>query len=207
MKHYVATLILLALIALGHLGALRAQSHAAVSGNVELKIPERIVDYARHGTQDVEVDDWTRTLLQTSAILIRNYRAPSGRPVQLTIVYAGSTRRSLHFPEVCLRGEGWEISEQRMMPVGLSFSAKRLLLVKGDRREAVLYWFKTGDSFTGSFFINTFHWAKNQVTFGSPTSAMVKLATPVMGNDVEGAFAQLQDFAAKLTPVLKENVP
>jgi EpsI family protein len=206
MKHYVATLVLLALVATAHFGLFQFRSHEPLPP-FEFKNMDRVVDYVRVGTQDVEIPDWTKEILQTSDILIRDYQAPTGRPMQLTIVYARSTRRSLHLPGGCLVGAGWELSEQKMMPVGMTFSAKGLLLLKGDYRQAVLYWFKTGDHFTGDFFVNTFHWAWSQVMSDSPTSAMIKLSTPVIGNDVEGAFAQMQDFAAKLTPVLIENVP
>jgi len=206
MRHYIVTLVLLALITVAHLGLLQMGGEDTIPDDFELdeKIPHRVVDYA--WTHDVPVGDWLIGYLGTKHILRSGYRASTGRPVMLTIVYS-SSRRSLHLPEGCIKGEGGEIVGQQMLPVGMSFSAKGLLLQDGDLRRTVLYWFKTGDDFTGSFFNNTFHWARNKIRRGPTTSAMIRLSTPVVGNDVEGAFAQMRDFAAKLTPVLKESLP
>lgn len=207
-RHYAITLLLLLITAIAHeslrLAQVRAAGIDAPVGEV-LDIPSRIGEYRSEG-EDFEVSEGVRELLQTSHILIRNYQSKGGPPIQLTIVYAGTTRRSLHFPEVCLVGQGWEIREQTSDRVGFSFWAKRLSLVKGTREEAVLYWFKTGDELTGNFFLNSWHWARNQMRFGSPTSAMIKLSTPIVGQSEEQAFGLLEDFALKFTPVLMSRV-
>ncbi len=170
-----------------------------------LDIPSRIAGYEQFGT-DAAIEKHVRDLLETSDILIRNYGSRMGM-VQLTIVYAGTTRRSLHFPEVCLVGAGWEIREQTSTDVGLMFTARRLVLVKGNHREAVLYWFKTGDTLTGNYFLNAWYWVKDQASFGSSTSAMIKVATPVGPAGEEAAFELLEDFSMKFAPILLERVP
>jgi len=204
---HVSTLGFLALVTAAHLGIVRAQ---AESGSVDgekpaFTIPDTIVDFRQEGA-DGAIDERTQAILESSTILIRTYRSPNGRPVQLSIVHAGKTRRSLHFPEVCLVGDGWEIMKQDDVPVGFLFSARRLVLMKGDRYEAVLYWFKTGDYVTGNFFMNALYWAKNQMTFGAPTSAMIKLSTPIVSDGEGAAFAALEDFATKFAPTMMNNI-
>jgi EpsI family protein len=194
----------------GHVGILDAQANAAkdIPTEAVLSIPDRIGTYRRVGS-DAEIDDHVKRALETSSILIRGYRSMQGWPVELTIVYAGKTRRSLHFPEICLTGGGWDIMKQESVPVGILFDAKRLVLVKGDRREAVLYWFKTGDELTGNYFVNAMYWAGNQLTFGSPTSAMIKLTSPIPAGPggEDAAFSELETFAMQFAPVLRERVP
>ncbi|HOS03438.1 MAG TPA: EpsI family protein, partial [Candidatus Hydrogenedentes bacterium] len=90
---------------------------------------------------------------------------------------------------------------------GLMFTARRLVLVKGNHREAVLYWFKTGDTLTGNYFLNAWYWVKDQASFGSSTSAMIKVATPVGPAGEEAAFELLEDFSMKFAPILLERVP
>ena len=170
-----------------------------------LDLPERIGPYEQIG-DDIEVAPRVREILQTSLILMRNYKTPQGWPIQLQIVYTGASRRSLHFPEYCLVGAGYEILEQYSAPVGFDFNAKRLVLGKGSEEQAVLYWFKTDENFTGNFFLNSWYWAKNQITFGAPTSSMIKLSTTMGGRDEEAIFAMLEDFALKLKPILLEKV-
>ncbi|MCC6796764.1 MAG: EpsI family protein [Candidatus Hydrogenedentes bacterium] len=202
-----AVLILaLALLAFSHVRIVNAQKSANMeaAAPVTLDIPREIADY--RARRDHEIDETTRAILEGSTIMIRDYAAPGGRYVQLSIVHAGSTRRSLHFPEVCLVGDGWEIVKQHQTPIGILFTAKELVLVKGERSEAVLYWFKTGEHVTGDFFRNAFEWAKNQITFGEPTSSMIKLTTPIGPGGERAAFDTLQDFATKFGPVMMEQI-
>ncbi len=208
MKHYAALVILLSLVAAAHLSILKAHANASAElPRIEhLDIPDRIGDYTQRGV-DAEIEDHVKQVLGTSMILIRDYTAPPQKHVQLTIVHSTS-RRSLHFPEVCLVGGGWEIQTQTTQPVGFFFDAKKLVLVNGDMRQLVLYWFKTGDELTGNFFVNAYHWAKAQLAFGSPTSTMVKAATVLRpGQSEERAFETLEDFAMKFTPILQERIP
>jgi EpsI family protein len=203
----IITAVTLACAAVLHGSILRAQATVSPSTeNTIAAIPERIADYRQQGP-DVEIDERTRQVLETSSILTRHYAAPSGRPVQLTMVRTGATRRSLHFPEVCLIGDGWEIHSESNQPLGLALTAKRLVLVRGNSTQAVLYWFKTGDRMTGNFFMNAWYWTQNQVRFQTPASTMVKLATPVTASGDEPAFAALEDFALKLMPALYEYAP
>lgn len=208
MKPFTAVLVILLVTAAGHLSILRAQDAAAGQRPPEatISIPPYIGHYRQVG-EDIDVGDEIRAFLQTSDILIRNYNGPTGWPVQLTLVHAGVTRRSLHFPEVCLVGQGWEVREQTTVPVGVLFDARKLVLVKGNAREAVLYWFKTGDQLTGNYFVNAWYWAYNQLTLGAPTSTMIKVSTPIGPAGEEAALALLQDFAIRLEPVLMERVP
>lgn len=204
---FAAALVIVAGVTACHVGLIRAQAaqERSAAGTVTFDIPERIADYTQVG-RNKDVDDRTKELLETSSILIRAYEAPSGRPVVLTIVHAGTTRRSLHFPEVCLVGAGWEVQRQESVRVGILFSARRLLLRHNEQQEAVLYWFKTGDELTGNYFLNAYHWAKNQLTFSTSTSSMIRLSTPVSGGGLDDAFMTLEDFAGKFMPILLERV-
>lgn len=205
MKHFVLTILLLLATAAVYAGIYKARDAASQAVLETLDIPTTIGPYAQLGA-DEEVTEHVKRVLQTSTILKRRYRTPSGRPVNLSIVYAGTTRGSLHFPEVCLVGQGWTIRDQDVMPVGFQFVATKLVIVSGGHTEAMLYWFKTGDNLTGNFFVNSWHWARNQLTFNQKASAMIKVSTPVVDNDTESAFMALEDFSAKLTPVLMDYV-
>jgi EpsI family protein len=199
--------VLLASLTGGRMAIARAQE-ASVEGirqQEALTFPDRIGGYTR--MSDVKISEDVKRALETSNILVRNYISPQGPVAQLTIVHAGTTRRSLHFPEVCLVGNGWEIREQEVVQVGFTFHARRLVLVKGDQREAVLYWFKTGDTLTGNYFLNAFYWARNQLTFGSPTSAMFKVSMRFARGGEEEAFQVLEDFAVKLREPILTHVP
>jgi len=207
MKHYILVVVALVLTAAGHLVILNAQDRAAqTKPSLEiLEIPEYIGNYRQLG-EDSHVSQHTLRVLQTSTILIRNYISPQGWPVQLTIVYAGATRRSLHFPEVCLVGAGWEVRKQESVPLSFLFNAKKLVLISGEKQEAVLYWFKTGDKLTGNYFLNALHWARNQLSLGTPSSSMIKLTAAIGPAGEDATFDILQDFAIKFVPILLDSV-
>jgi EpsI family protein len=210
MKHYIIGIVAMALTATLHLGITQAQDRAAAADPKypNLNLPARIGQYRQIG-EDIDPGDVVRRILETSSILMRHYVTPSGLPVLVTVVYAGQKRRSLHFPEVCLVGQGWEIEKAYTAPVGMEFRAKRLVIFQGNRKEAILYWFKTGDTFTGNPFVNALLWGREQLRFGTPTSTMIKLSMPVTAAGLQGedqAFASLDDLALRMAPFLRENI-
>ena len=103
-------------------------------------------------------------------------------------------------------GQGWEIMEKDTAMVGLRFRAKRLVLARGRTEEGVLYWFKTGDKMTGNFFLNSWYWALNQISFGAPTSSMIRLSAPIVDGNRERTFLALQDFAKWSLPELDRSL-
>lgn len=201
----IAVVVVLAGTALAHRTLVQAQEEARARPEVTLDVvPDRIGGFQQMGT-DIEVEQRVFDLLDTPHVLMRNYVSRFGMPVQLTIVYTGENRSSLHFPEVCLTGQGWEIREQYTAPVGVFFVGKRLVLFRGDAEEAVLYWFKTGDYLTGSYFLNSAYWAREQLLFNGVGSMMVKVSTPIGPMGPEPSFQVLDEFAGALTPILTDE--
>ncbi|MBX3180661.1 MAG: EpsI family protein [Candidatus Hydrogenedentes bacterium] len=184
----------------------RDRAALAAPRYANLDLPHQIGPYAKVG-EDIDPGDDVRRALETSSILMRYYVDQSRVPVLLTIVYTGEKRRSLHFPEQCFVGQGWEVEQAYSAPVGIEFEARRLVIFRGAQKEAVLYWLKTGDRFTSSAFMNAVFWAREQLMFGTPTSALVRLSVPIQpGQRAEEAFAALDDFATRLGPILLENI-
>ncbi|MCC6490360.1 MAG: EpsI family protein [Candidatus Hydrogenedentes bacterium] len=201
----VIILLLLAATALAHRTIMSLQTRPEASAETPIAdLPNRVLDFKQLG-EDVPVEPHVIAVLENANVLIRNYVSSRGVPVQLTVVYTGETRRSLHFPEVCLTGQGWEIREQYSAPVGVQFIGKRLVLFKGDSEQAVLYWFKTGDTLTGSYLMNSLNWSRDQLLFRKPGSMMVKVNTAVDERGAEAAFRTLDEFAIGLAPILLEQ--
>jgi EpsI family protein len=167
-------------------------------------IPAEILEF-RQVVPDSEVPESIREGLETNSILMRYYVSTTGWPVQLTIVHAEKTRRSLHFPEVCFTGQGWETTAKSSVPVGVLFMGQGLVVQKDDAREAVLYWFKTGDHFTASYFANTAVWSRDRLFGRNPSSMLIRLSTPITNQGEAKAFQVLSDFASGLAPILSES--
>lgn len=206
-KHAVITSVVLVVALALHVTIVRAHERAASAAPEPslFDIPSVIGPYKQVGP-DIDPGNRVRELLQTNSILTREYVSPGGWPVELMIVHTGLTRGSLHFPEVCLVGQGWEIREQYSAPVGFLFTAKRLVIFRGDRSQAVLYWFKTGDRLTGNYFLNTLNWIVGKLTFKEPSSSMIRLSTVIGRQGEEVSFRVLEDFATQFEPILLEKV-
>lgn len=207
MIRYILTLALLLATALVHAGIGFAQANAARNSSPPdlFAIPADIMGFRQAGP-DVPVDESINQQLETNSILIRNYVAPSGAIVQLSIVYAQNTRRSIHFPEVCFTGQGWETHGKAPIPVGVNFIGQGLTLQRGDARDAVLYWFKTGDEFTSNYLVNSYFWARDKLLLRAPSTMLIRLGTPIKQSE-QVSFQILTDFASALTPILLETFP
>jgi len=203
MMRFTVIFVMLAATAAGHYVILHSHEQAATAQPVQdvFQLPRELGEFQQVGA-DAEPEQEVKDSLQTNSILMRTYGAPGGRSVQLTIVHAISSRGSLHFPEVCLVGQGWEVSEQIVTPVGFSHTAKRLVIINGDRQEAVLYWFKTGDRFTGNFFLNTWNYIWDTLNLRAPETSLIRMSTRVR-RDKQEAFGLLEEFAGYLTPLLR----
>ncbi len=208
MTRYTVTVGLLLVTTVLHVLIRHAQADAVLNRAPQelLNLPSEILEFQQVG-DDIPASESVREELQTNAILQRNYASAYGGFVQLTVVYAGETRRSLHFPEICFTGQGWETQEKTSVPVGLSFVGQGLILQNGESRQAVLYFFKTGDSLTGSYFANSASWVFETLLFRSPSSMLVRISTPIEAQGEERAFRLLNDFASGLAPVLVETIP
>ncbi len=203
MKRYVATLAILISTAVLHAGISRIQqASAAASATSELlNIPAQILEF-RQARADVPIPDSLREELETNTILMRDYVSMNGWPVQLTIVQAGNSRRSLHFPEVCFAGQGWETARKTLIPVGVYFVGQGLVVQRGETREAVLYWFRTGNHSTASYLTNTYYWSRDTMMMRNPSSQLIRLSTVIGEGGEARAFRVLSDFASGLVPVL-----
>jgi EpsI family protein len=208
MIRYGITFILLVGTAILHsqIGQLQAQAAQVKAPQALFELPRQILEFQQLG-EDIPASESVRQQLETNAILQRNYASAYGGFVQLTIVYAGKTRRSLHFPEVCFTGQGWETQDKFSIPVGLSFVGQGLILQNGDSRQAVLYFFKTGDNLTGNYFANSLSWVRDTFLLRSPSSMLVRISAPVDEQNEDRAIRLLNDFASGLAPILLETIP
>ncbi len=79
----------------------------ANSRNVEVVLPETVLDYTSEWLEQSEIV--TNTLPSDTSYGSRRYTAPDKFWAQVTVVLMGTDRTSLHKPEFCLTGMGWAI--------------------------------------------------------------------------------------------------
>jgi hypothetical protein len=83
----------------------------SVPGTIQLQadLPERVLDY---DSKREETDDVTlRTLPKDTSFGQRLYKAPDGFAMYMRVVLMGRDRTSMHKPQLCLTGQGWQIDQ------------------------------------------------------------------------------------------------
>jgi exosortase B len=86
-------------------------------------------------------------------VVMRTYQNTDGMQVMLTVAYAHSLQQDvkIHRPEVCYSSQGFQVT--KVMPITLPsevsktlkpFDARTMTAIRGPRREALVYWVRTG---------------------------------------------------------------
>lgn len=76
-------------------------------GKLSINLPERVLNYTSSNVppSQIEID----ILPKDTTFGLRNYSAPDGFQLALSVVMMGVDRTSIHKPEFCLTCQGWQI--------------------------------------------------------------------------------------------------
>lgn len=151
--------------------------------------------------------------LKLSDYLYATYEHPADLPVNVWVAYYDSQRKgdSTHSPASCLPGGGWEF--QTFAPYTLAIPGGRLtvnraVIVHGDERELMYYWFpQRGRDITSDYLLKwDLLW--DAVTRNRTDGALVRLIVPLpRGAGADEGDGQLTAFARAFVPVLPRYVP
>jgi hypothetical protein len=126
---------------------------------IRMDLPSTLGDF--HGTeQPVSAEE--KLILPDDTVFAKMlYSDGSGPEIGCQIVLAGSEKRSIHRPEICLPGQGWSISSSQVRPVPIEGGGnldvtkliiqRPILLPNGDTkqlRSLFMYWFVGKDTTT-----------------------------------------------------------
>jgi exosortase D (VPLPA-CTERM-specific) len=142
-------------------------------------------------------------------------RSPGAPGVNLWIAYYGSQlgNTAIHSPKDCLPGGGWEYVSLDALeaPVrtaaGQSFSLNRGVIAKGLEQMVIYYWVEIrGRQLTNDTTLKLYNlW--DSYSLGRSDGALIRLMTPVVPGEPEGAADdRLQEFMKRTYPVLEPHV-
>ena len=145
-----------------------------------------------------------------------NYHQGDTAFVNFYSAYYASQRKgqSVHSPKSCLPGGGWVIKNLTQVPIGAAtkdgapWLANRALIVLGDQKQLVYYWFQQrGRALTNEYLVKWFiFW--DALTRNRTDGSLIRLTTRVPpGDNVEGADSALQSFAQQLVPLIPKFIP
>jgi hypothetical protein len=84
---------------------------------VVMKLPDKVLDFTGKEQPATEAE---RLLMPSdTGIVKKSYSNPGGERVDMQIVLSGIEHRSIHRPEICLRGQGWQVTSGEVVNVSL----------------------------------------------------------------------------------------
>lgn len=184
--------------------AARAQQPPLVHDS-SIDVPYTIAEWqGEDAPSDAEADAATAA----DRILNRWYES-SGSEAGLYIAYYAQQRPgvSIHSPLHCLPGTGWEVLSNTVADVNLNGSTgsvRRLVAQKQSDRMLILYWYAINGQMIASELGSRFRLLHNRVRFGRNDAALVRIAVPVNGSDLQ-AEHQAMAFARVLGPHLRNQ--
>lgn len=153
--------------------------------------------------------------------LRKSYRAPAAgdtpaAEVLVTVVTSGANRRSIHRPERCLQGQGWQIVSRDRWGIPVSTGSRTKLEVtrlvirrvwleekqKMEVKGVVLYWFMGHDRLTGNNSKRLLWGWWDRVVRGLNYRWSYALLISPVDRSVAETSEQMARFAAQLLPLI-----
>ena len=154
--------------------------------------------------RDTPPDEDTTDILRTTDVLQRMFRKPNTPEVVFQVVFAMDDRTSVHAPEECQVGGGWQIIQRNLvtLPVRLpetyygreqeigelppdmplagtmQLTAVELVLEHSSKRmKTVLFFYKSGRKVTPSYVWNEINMLLSNLVRGTSTNALIETTT------------------------------
>lgn len=171
---------------------------------------------AAWNSTDIPMDKDTLAVLGPGDFLERVYDDPSGKMpvVDLFLAYFGSQRAgdTIHSPQHCLPGAGWNAEEKRTITIALPghapFPANRYVIAKGDSRRLVLYWYWAHDRGVASEYWAKYYLVADAIRMNRSDGALVRITVPMLPSETPGAAEQrILPFTAQVVPLLDSYIP
>ncbi len=183
-------------------------------------LPERVGEWEG---EDMPIASLVEKVLPPGTECPRKcYRKPATKDsatpdILVTVVTSATDKRSIHRPERCLPGQGWQIISRDRWPVPLSAGADGKLEVtrmvvrqffrtpqqeRVEVRLVVFYWFMSPNRLTGSNLKRLTFTSWDRVFRGlNYRWSCAQLMSPVTGSVAETS-AHLTQFASRLLPLI-----
>jgi exosortase D (VPLPA-CTERM-specific) len=154
--------------------------------------------------------------LKLDDYLLADFTDGAGPPVNLYVAYYQSQRKgdAVHSPRSCMPGGGWEFRDfdQRTLSAvkidGRSLRVNRAMIVQGNQRELVYYWFQQRGRVITNEFVVKWYLFWDALTRHRSDGALVRLIVPISPTVSEAAAdRRLQELAGDIAPILTRYVP
>ena len=181
------------------------------------QFPAQLGDWA--GQQAPPMESKVLKVLGVDDYLNRVYYRPDRSVAGLYIGYYKSQRQgdSIHSPQNCLPGSGWEPLERTDLTIPTStaagatnISVNRYVIQKGVDRQLVLYWYQSHGRVVANEYWSKFFLIRDAVRINRTDAALVRVIVPIASDAADGegrAEGQAVDLVKQFFPLLSSYVP
>jgi EpsI family protein len=182
----------------------------------------------------LELDGWScpergeippevwKNLGATDVLLCDYFRSDPATIVSVYVGYhesqvreqgGGSGENSIHPPAHCLPGSGWDIIDNRTVPLeidglpGEQHSVKRLVIAKGDQRQLVYYWYQSQGRVIAEDWKKILYVGLDRAMRGRTDGSLVRFTIPIVRGDEQRAEQAFRDLAPRVIERLPRHVP
>ncbi len=138
----------------------------------------------------------------------------AGVDLFLSYYYSQVDGRSIHAPEICLPGGGWEIASLGPVDVDLAgaglgtVTLNRAVIQKGLEKQLVYYWFEGRGRHMSHDFMTRFHTVIDSMTLNRTDGGLVRVITPILDDEpVAEADARARRFLLAAADRLQRFIP
>jgi EpsI family protein len=204
-----ACIVVLLLLGAGAYAARAGSTETAVD-RVDLNQLPLTLD-TWHGADTEPLADDVVAKLGVDDYLNRFYSRPGGPPIAVYAGYYGSQRQgdTIHSPQNCLPGAGWqpvESGRQVLGHGGAAVEVNRYVIAKGLNKQVVFYWYQGRGRVVASEYANKLFLMADAARLGRTNGGLVRLISPVVTTPA-AATAELTAFADALRPYLSRHLP
>jgi EpsI family protein len=159
------------------------------------------------------VDKETQDVLRADDTLNRVYKDAGGDEAFLWVAAFRTQRngKAPHSPKNCLPGSGWTqlSSENYRVDVGLAapITVNRYVIVHGDTREVVLYWYQSRDRVVADEFKAKFWVVADAMRLNRTDTALVRVIVPIVNNNEDAATSTAANFVRSFFAPLHQYLP
>lgn len=164
-----------------------------------------------HGADVAPFSDDLVAQLGVDDYINRRYVGASALPTAVYVGYYASQRQgdTIHSPQNCLPGSGWQPLESGLQRVGTGaqvVDVNRYVIAKGASRQVVLYWYQGRGRVVANEYVNKALLMLDAARLRRTNGGLVRLIAPVV-TTTEAAAAEASGLAGALLPQLSRYLP
>ena len=184
------------------------------SVTMHIELPEHVLDFTSSNMPEAQVVlDY---LPKDTSFAQRHYAAPDGAWAMANIILMGADRTSIHRPDYCLPGQGWQIRDKTDVKLPIASVPAYELPVKKwlvsnsftdaeGRKQPVsgiyVFWFVTKNQSTGDFPVMLKSMLFHQLTSGELQRwAYISYFTVCRPGQEDAAFARMKQLITASVP-------